>query len=190
LNGQEALQDIQQIWKNSTGATISARRASGGLCIVWNIENFHLESSHESTHWLMVKLVHLSLGNVFHIVNVHMPNNYWEKSECWESLLGIKDTGYYHNCIIVGNFNTNLQLREKRGGYIVRNPSRKNMEDLISTLDLFDVQPSKGNFTWNNIRVGPGHIEARLDHFLIHSSLLILHYDISSYIIMWASSNH
>jgi hypothetical protein len=55
-----------------------------------------------------------------------------------------------------------MHLKEKRGGSIVRDPSRENMEDLISSLDLFDVQPSKGKFTWNNRRAGPGHIEARL----------------------------
>jgi exonuclease III len=103
-----------------------------------------------------------------------MPNNYWEKLDCWESLLGIRDSGFHQNCIIVGDFNITIHLSEKRGGSIFRYPSRENMEDLISTLDLFDVQPSKGKFTWNNRRVGPGHIATRLDHFLIHNSFLSL----------------
>jgi hypothetical protein len=54
---------------------------------------YQLESILESTHWIMVKLVHLPSGMLFHIFNVYIPNNYWEKSECWDSLLGIGESG-------------------------------------------------------------------------------------------------
>jgi hypothetical protein len=54
------------------------------------------------------------------------------------------------------------------------------MEDLVSDLNLFDVQPSKGKYTWNNKRAGVGQIVARLDHFLIHSPLLSLPSTITS----------
>jgi hypothetical protein len=37
-------------------------------------------------------------------------------------------------------------------------------------LDLVDVQPNKGQITWNDRRVGTGHIVARLDLFIISSS--------------------
>jgi hypothetical protein len=63
-------------------------------------EIFQLESIHEVAHWLMVKLVHLSSGKIFPIINVYMPNNYWEKLECWESLLGIRDSGFYHRIVL------------------------------------------------------------------------------------------
>ena len=45
----------------------------------------------------------------------------------------------------------------------MRDQFRENMDDLISDLDLFDVPPAKGMYTWNNRRVGFGHIVARLD---------------------------
>jgi hypothetical protein len=66
----------------------------------------------------------------------------------------------------------------------------KNMEDLISNLDLFDVHPSKGKFTWSNRRARLGHIEARIDRFIIHYSILSLPYEIFSFIIPWDSSDH
>jgi hypothetical protein len=47
---------------------------------------------------------------------------------------------FHQNCIIGGDFNTTMHLTEKRGGSIVRDSSRERMEDLISTLDLFDVK--------------------------------------------------
>jgi hypothetical protein len=64
------------------------------------------------------------------------------------------------------------------------------MEDLVSDLDLFDVKPSKGKYTWNNKRTGVGHIAARLDRFLIHNPLLFLPLVITSQIIPWGISDH
>jgi len=66
---------------------------------------------------------------------------------------------------------------------IVRDPSREKMEDLISALELIDVPPIKGKYTWNNLRDGPVHIVARLDRFPISSSFLSLHETFSSSII-------
>jgi hypothetical protein len=43
-----------------------------------------------------------------------MPNNYWEKIECWESLMKIKEVGLHNNCIIAGDFNTTLHQGGKK----------------------------------------------------------------------------
>jgi hypothetical protein len=55
-----------------------------------------------------------------------MPNNYWEKIECWDSLLGLVDTGYTQNCIIVGDFNTTVHFLHGSGS-----STREKMEDLM-----------------------------------------------------------
>jgi hypothetical protein len=72
--------------------------------------------------------------------------------------VGIKDSGFHQNCIIVGDFNTTMHVQEKRGGSIVRDPSREIMEDMVSSLDRLDVYPNKGKYTWSNQRSGKGHI--------------------------------
>jgi exonuclease III len=72
----------------------------------------------------------------------------------------------------------------------VRDQFREKMDDLISDLDLFDVPPSKGLYTWNNRRAGPGHIATRLDHFLISNSFLAFPDTTSSTILLWAGSDH
>jgi len=102
----------------------------------------------------------------------------------------IKEIIAQNNCIIAGDFNTTLHQGEKKGGSIVRDPFREHLEDLILELDLFDVHPSKGKYTWSNKRLGVGHIKARLDCFLIHSCLLLLSLNISSQIVPWGISNH
>jgi len=64
----------------------------------------------------------------------------------------IKEVGLHNNCIIAGDFNTTLHQGGGKGGSIVRDPFRECMEDLVSELDLFDVQPNKGKYTWINKR--------------------------------------
>jgi hypothetical protein len=41
--------------------------------------------------------------------------------------------------IFVGDFNTTMHNFEKRGGSIVIETSKENMEDLLSTFDLMDI---------------------------------------------------
>jgi hypothetical protein len=138
----------------------------------------------------MVKLKNLQLGITFHVCNVYIPNNIREKKDCWETMSKLKDIDAQENCIITREFNTTLHQGEKKGGSIVRDQFRESMEDLITDLDLFDVKPSKGKYTWSNKRSGVGHIPTRLDRFLIHNSLLLLPLDISSKIILWGISYH
>jgi hypothetical protein len=64
------------------------------------------------------------------------------------------------------------------------------VEDLISTWDLMDIKPSRGRYTWTNKRVGPGHIAARLDRFLVQSSFLTLGLTTSSEILPNSTSDH
>jgi hypothetical protein len=64
------------------------------------------------------------------------------------------------------------------------------VEDLISAWDLIDIKPVKGLYTWTNKRVGPGHIAARLDRFLVQSSFLTLGLIASSEILPHSISDH
>jgi hypothetical protein len=76
------------------------------------------------------------------------------------------------NFIITSDFNITRCLSEKRGGSIVRDQFREKMDDCISDFNLYDVPSLNGSFTWNNKRVGHGHIVARLDRFLINKSFI------------------
>ena len=46
------------------------------------------------------------------------------------------------------------------------------VEDLIRDWDLIDLKPKSGHFTWSNHRVGVANILARLNRFLVHSTLM------------------
>lgn len=123
-------------------------------------------------------------------MNVYMPTHFREKQECWKSLMELKDTEFVHNSIIRGDFNTTMGNHEKRGGSIIRDAQQEHMEDLILTLNLFDVKPQKFVYTWTNKRVRVNHIAARQDRFLAVDNLLILNYNLKYSILPWSSSGH
>ena len=89
-----------------------------------------------------------------------------------------------------GDLNVTLAQDEKRGGSIVRDPAREWVEDLASAWDLLDIKPVKGRYTWTNKRIGPGHIAARLDRFLVQSSLLLLGLEAKAEILAHSVSDH
>jgi hypothetical protein len=95
-----------------------------------------------------------------------------------------------YNIIMGGALNVTLSTIEKKGGSIVRDPTREWVEDIMLEWELEDVKPIKGNYTWSNKRTGLGNIAARLERFLFQSSLLLLYPNLTSLILPHSVSNH
>ena len=57
-------------------------------------------------------------------------------------------------------------------------------------LELADIGPSNGKYTWTNKRIGPRHIAAMLDRFLVQESFLLLGLNPSSRILTFGGSVH
>ena len=55
---------------------------------------------------------------------------------------------------------------------MARTHFRRWFDSLIHASDLLYLKPKKGRYTWTNNRVGSARISARLDIFLVQSSLL------------------
>ena len=94
------------------------------------------------------------------------------------------------NIIIAGDLNITLSQEEKRGGSLVRDPIREIVDEIILEWDLMDIKPASGKYTWNNKRLGPGHISARLDRFMVQDSFLLQGLNISSKILPFGVSDH
>jgi hypothetical protein len=118
-----------------------------------------------------VTLVHLPLGKSYLIFNIYMPSIYQDKVHCWKSLVALRDQVSSSPYIFVGDFNTTLHVLEKREGNVVRDSTKEFMEVLLVDLNLVDIKPSIGRFTWSNKRHDSGHIAARLDRFPIGGSI-------------------
>ena len=87
------------------------------------------------------------------------------------------------------DFNVVTNLEEKRGGISQLGPSSM-LRDNISSLNLIDVKPSSGIFTWNNKRSGIKAISERLDRFLVSYFWMDIRWSTSSKILDWRGSNH
>jgi ribonuclease HI/exonuclease III len=186
----ETIRASKNFWKKGAGRAVSARGASGGLATFWNSSTLDLIEEHDTIHWLFTKLQHRESGLQVSLFNIYAPVLLSEKKDCWESLNNFLSTNQHENLILAGDLNVTLALSEKKGGTPVRDPAREWVEDLLLDWDLEDIKPSKGKFTWNNKRTGPGHIAARLDRFLVHSSFLTLGLFASSEILQAYTSDH
>ena len=139
---------------------------------------------------LLLKKIVKKLNYTITIINIYMPNTYAEKQDCWKSLQDLKHTEYGTNCILGGDFNTVLKQDKKIRGAVVREIHQKDLKDLLMQSNLFDVKSSKFKYTWNNKRVEPGRIAARLDRFLASDILLSTSFTITSEIQPWCGSDH
>lgn len=94
------------------------------------------------------------------------------------------------NIVIAGDLNILLDLKEKRGGNNNKDLLLPLVEDIIQQWDLLDLKPKKGRYTWNNNRTGVAHISARLDRFLVQSTLLMDKRIVSTRILPKLTSDH
>ena len=94
------------------------------------------------------------------------------------------------NIILAGDLNIILSQDEKRGVSLVRDPLREQVDEIIMDWDLLDVIPSKGKYTWNNTRLGPWHINTRMDIFLVQDTFLFQGLNSSSKIFPFGGSDH
>ena len=83
-----------------------------------------------------------------------------------------------------------MNLKEKRGGSSTRDQIIHVVKDIILEWELTDLKPTKGLYTWTNNRTGEEHISARLDRFLVQSTMLMERRLISSKIIPKLTSDH
>ena len=65
-----------------------------------------------------------------------------KKKDCWQSIQEVLASQRPVNLILAGDLNITLSAKEKRGGSIVRDPLRENVEDIMRVWDLEDIKPA------------------------------------------------
>ena len=190
LEEASLLQAGKSFWKKGPGIANNSRGASGGIATFWDTTLYDLEAEERSMHWVFTKLTHKISGRTVSLFNLYVPVLHAEKKDCWNSLESYLNLKQPDNIIIAGDLNITLAANEKKGGTPVRDPAREWVEDIILGWDLIDIKPAKGKFTWTNKRIGPGHIAARLDRFLVQSSFLSFGLLASSKILPHCTSDH
>ena len=64
------------------------------------------------------------------------------KKDCWNKLESFLNLQRLDNIIVAGDLNVTLDSSEKKGGTLVRDPSREWVEDIILGWDLLDIKTS------------------------------------------------
>ena len=167
MEGQDFLQKVKVRWNVSSGIAESARGASGSLGTIWNSKKYDLRKYESRKHWIYTSLVQLDTGRQVSLFNLYVPGLAEEKLSWWDSLREFMQDNALDNIILGGDMNLTLLASERKGGSRFRDQAREWVEDIMSIWEMEDIKPARGKFTWSNKRVGPGHIAARLDRFLV-----------------------
>ena len=81
-------------------------------------------------------------------------------------------------------------LEKYKGGIHRLEPDILAFSQMIDNLNIIDLDPNDGCFTWNNKRGGTHQIACRLDRFLITEHIVLEGWNIESTIIPTFSSDH
>ena len=190
IEGQALLEISRLKWHKKAGKAVSARGTSGGLATLWNEDQIQLINHHENQHWIFTELKHKASKLNISLFNLYVPVSYTEKRECWSSLSDFLEANSPINIIIAGDLNIVLKVKEKRGGISSRDPLLPMVEELSQTWDMMDFNPARGIYTWSNNRTGLEHISARLDRFLVQSSIMMNNKIITTKILPKLTSDH
>ena len=166
------LHSSKTFWRKGPGRAVSARGASGGIASFWDSAKYDLIQEESCQHWIFTQLLHKDSGQQVSMFNLYASISPTEKKICWDSLQSFPLLHNPENIIIAGDLNVTLAAEEKKGGSPVRDPAREWVEDIMIGWDMEDIKPSAGKYTWSNKRLGPRHIAARLDRFLVQTSFL------------------
>ena len=175
--------------KKGGRTVVSSRGASGGIATLWDDQKHDLVDTKHSPHWILTTLLQKETNTRVRLFNIYVPATYAELFFCW-NLIRDEISNLLGNVILAGDLNIILNQAEKRGGSVVRDPIREQFDDLIMEWGLSDIIPAKGKYTWNNKRLGPGHIAGSLDRFLDQDSFLLLGVKPSSKILVFGGSYH
>jgi len=130
--------------------------ASGGIITIWNGNMFDGNIVCSNGYCVTIKFTNKLNASTFHVSNVYGPS-YSEGKMAFITWMLNLDTDDLEDWIIAGDFNLyrSVENRNKLGGDA---NEMQLFNDLISTLDLIELQFNGRTFTWSNMQ---------LDHLLI-----------------------
>jgi exonuclease III len=181
---------ISKLWRNGDSQSIGAHGASGGLVCLWNprrVQPLWWISSRSSMSMIATCL---ETGEVILFSNIYAPIDFQGKQFLWSHIRLVRSMMPFYPWIMAGDFNAICELDEKSGGIGRLEPSALLLRDNINSLNLVDIKPNNGRFTWNNRRVGESWIAERLDRFLVSCYWVGGMWSSCSEILDWRGSDH
>ena len=127
MKGKPFFRSVSQSGRKKVGKAISTRVTSGGRATLWSDEEFSLESSFETQHWIYTELCHITSKLTLSLFNLYVMVLHLEKKDCWLTLADFIEIYTPWNIIIAGYLNLIFDSKEKRGG----NNSKDQMSSLV-----------------------------------------------------------
>ncbi|XP_057871389.2 uncharacterized protein LOC131077832 [Cryptomeria japonica] len=179
-----------RIWPQGYWQGVGALGSSGGVACFWNprkVSPLWWVSSRSSIS--MVASI-FQTGERCLFSNIYAPTDLPGKTHLWDHINFVRSLEPFLPWILAGDFNVVISMDEKRGGLARLDPSSLLLRDNIGLLNLVDVKPINGVFTWNNRRCGDEAISERLDRFLVSYYWMSRRWTTSSDILDWRGSDH
>lgn len=112
----EEAESLLKLWRLWSGIFSSARGASGGLGILWNLGSHAIEELVCSQSWQVCKVHSFHLNSDFFLINVYGSSKLCRQSIIWEQLSVIMQNLSKELVVLGGDFNATLELVDKKGG--------------------------------------------------------------------------
>ena len=141
--------------------------SASGLAIFWDPQKIYPLGWVSSRSTLSMVASALDPREVIMITNVYAPVDFVGKKELWRHIQYVRNCHPFHHWVLARDFNSVLSLEEKQGGLARLGPSSALLRQHIAVLQLSDIKPSNGLYTWNNRRTGVDAISKHLDRFLV-----------------------
>ncbi|XP_059064720.1 uncharacterized protein LOC131044660 [Cryptomeria japonica] len=155
-----------RIWPQGNWQGVGALNSAGGVACFWNPRRVSPLWWMSSRSSISLVASYFATGERCLLSNIYAPTNLASKSSLWAHIQFIRALDPFLPWIMAGDFNAVTCLDEKRGGLARLDPSANLLRNMIGSLNLIDVKPTNGVFTWNNRRCGGEAISERLDRFL------------------------
>lgn len=95
--------------------------------MLWDDQKFELVQIKHSSHWILTTLLQKEANIQVRLFNIYAPTSDAEKKVCW-NLLRDERSNLQGNVILAGDLNIILSQAKQRGGSLVRDPIREQVD--------------------------------------------------------------
>ena len=171
-----SIKKYEKVWKGQWGGQIIYNHGGNnarGVAVLINKKattRMKKVSKDEEGQWLIID-VEVN-GDRYTLVNIYGPN---EDNVAFFQKIFEEIGCYYNENIIMGaDFNTGIEARDKRGGFIPHPKTAKFLKTQLNMLNFVDTwreyHPNLFQFTWK--RCKPKVIMQRMDYLMITTPLI------------------
>lgn len=126
----------------------------GGLATFWNPHYLHLISAEASRSYISLGMKIIGESNTYLCTNIYSSQRLENKLLMLDYISKMQHRHSTAEAIYGGDFNMITSLEEKKGGVRTLNRDAEAFNSFIRAVNLVDMLPKNGLYTWNNKRGG------------------------------------